>query len=149
MPSTPSEEIHRRISSLQAAMIREGFEGALIIQRADLFYFSGSAHDAHLFVPAEGSPILLVQKNLEMAAEESTLDYVISAAEFSDLRSAIESAYGPLMYLGMELDVLPVNLYRRYEQLFAGTQIKDCSMIIRTVRMFCGYRLRHGKAHTI
>ena len=33
--------------------------GALIVQRADLYYFSGTAQDAHLFIPAQGRPVLL------------------------------------------------------------------------------------------
>ena len=135
MFSTPFEEIHRRITALQAAMARDGFDGALIIQRADLFYFSGTSQDAHLFIPAEGSPMLVVPKSHVSAAEESPLDSVISVTEFSDLKRVMESAHRPLTLLGMELDVLPVNLYRKYESFFAGTTIKDCSPLIKEIRM--------------
>ena len=79
--------------------------------------------------------MLVVPKSHVSAAEESPLDSVISVTEFSDLKRVMESAHRPLTLLGMELDVLPVNLYRKYESLFAGTTIKDCSPLIKEIRM--------------
>ncbi|HTY23339.1 MAG TPA: Xaa-Pro peptidase family protein [Desulfomonilaceae bacterium] len=135
MPSIPSEEIHRRIAALQKAMAANGFDGALIVQRVDLYYFSGTGQDAHLFVPTVGKPKLMVRKSFERATEESPLDLIIPLNGFSGLRKAVEEVHGPLKCLGMELDVLPVNLFRIYEQLFAGAEIKDCSVLIKEVRM--------------
>ncbi len=63
MYSTPKEEIESRISALQSLMGQNGFEGAIVLQRADLFYYSGTGQDAHLFVPVEGDPLLLVRKS--------------------------------------------------------------------------------------
>ena len=36
--------------------------------------------------------------------------------------------------MGMELDVLPVNLYRKYNQLFTDADIGDISHAIRMIR---------------
>ena len=44
MPAnTPLSELEERISRLQQAMARKEISAALIYQRADLFYFSGTA----------------------------------------------------------------------------------------------------------
>jgi Xaa-Pro dipeptidase len=135
MFSTPLEEIRHRIAALQAAMIANNLDGALIVQRADLYYLTGTGQDAHLFVPAEGNPLLMVRKTLERAAQETPLTAVIPLAGFSGLKKGVESAGPPLRTLGMELDVLPVNNYRVYENLFADATIRDVSPLIKEIRM--------------
>ena len=135
MHSIPLEEILRRISALQAAMAVNGLDGALIVQRADLYYFTGTGQDAHLFVPADGDPLLMVRKNMQRASEESPLDAVIPVAGFSELGKAVKSVRSPLRTLGMELDVLPVNNYKLYERLFGEATIKDVSPLIKETRM--------------
>lgn len=135
MISTLREEIHRRIEALQAAMNKGRYDGALILQRADLLYFTGSAEDAHLFVPAEGSPILLIPKESDSTAAQTPVETVIFVDDFADVKKRVESVYRSMKTLGMELDVLPVNMYRNYEALFDGVEIKDCSGMIREIRM--------------
>jgi Xaa-Pro dipeptidase len=136
MASTPFEEIQRRISSLQSLMADQGMDGALIVQQADLFYFSGTGQDAHLFVPTVGSAVLLVRKNFDRAREDSPLEHVYAVKNLIDLKTHVESATRATpRKLGMELDVLPVNHFRQYEQLFAECALVDGSPLIKTVRM--------------
>ena len=73
MHYTPEDELSHRIIRFQKALIRHEIDGALIIQKADLFYFSGTGQNAHLYVPAQGEPLLMVKKNLKRAVEESML----------------------------------------------------------------------------
>jgi len=134
--ATPLTEIQRRIAALQAALLREGLSGALIVQRVDLFYFSGTGQDAHLFVPVEGSPILLVRKDLGRAREDSPLEQVLPVSSLSELKNIVSAAGAePLSSLGLELDVLPVNNYRIYQDLFPGVEMRDASPLIREIRM--------------
>jgi Xaa-Pro dipeptidase len=136
MHSTPLEEIDRRIKTLQSAMADNGLDAALIVQRVDLFYFSGTGQDAHLFVPAEGSPLLLVRRSFERAVQDSPLEHVVTVKSLSGLKKSIERGYsGPLKRLGMELDVLPVNNYMLYSKLFPNAAISDVSPLIRETRM--------------
>ena len=67
----PLKELEARTKNLQARM--GDLFGALILQNIDLCYFSGTAQEAALFIPAEGEPVLLVRKSLERAKEESPL----------------------------------------------------------------------------
>ncbi|MDQ7785015.1 MAG: Xaa-Pro peptidase family protein [Desulfomonilaceae bacterium] len=136
MPSTPIDEVHHRIKALQHAMQRHGFDAALIVQQTDLYYFSGTAQDAHLYVPAEGEPRLLVRRDFQRASEESPLEDVMHIKSFEDVKNAVlTDGAGSLKCLGMELDVLPVNNYHVYVGLFPGTEIKDVSLLIKLVRM--------------
>lgn len=117
-------------------MADNGLDAALIVQRVDLFYFSGTGQDAHLFVPAEGSPLLLVRKSFERAVQDSPLEHVVAVKSLSGLKKSIEREYsGPLKRLGMELDVLPVNNYMLYSKLFPNAAINDVSSLIRETRM--------------
>jgi len=117
-------------------MADNGLDAALIVQRVDLFYFSGTGQDAHLFVPAEGSPLLLVRKSFERAVQDSPLDQVVAVKSLSGLKKSIDREYsGPLKRLGMELDVLPVNNYMLYSKLFPDATINDVSSMIRAARM--------------
>lgn len=117
-------------------MTEGGFDGALIVQRVDLYYFAATGQDAHLFVPAEGEPILLVRKDFRRAVAESPIDDVDEIRSLSDLRRVVLSHVdGPLKTLGMELDVLPVNNWQTYVKLFAETEIKDISPHIKWQRM--------------
>jgi len=133
---TPREEIDARIAKLQAEMVKEGLDGALIIQKTDLFYLSGTAQDAHLFVPIEGAPRLMVRQSYERAVQDSPLDRISEVARLTDVKSGVlESCALELRVLGMELDVLPANNCRAYEALFPEAQIVDVSPLVRRVRM--------------
>ncbi len=131
---TPKDELERRRDKLQGRMREQGIGGALILQRADLFYFSGTAQDAHLFIPAKGEASLLVRRNLERARAESSLSQVESFPGWNKLAERIKESTGPAAAIGLELDLLPVNLFRRYEKLLAALTITDISPLIRIVR---------------
>jgi len=134
--STPLREIECRIEALQAKMAQNGFDGALIVQRADLFYFSGTGQDGHVFVPTEGRPLLMVRRDYDRARQDSPLEQVLPTGALSDVKNAVLASRPRAMKsLGMELDVLPVNNYRIYQDLFQGVEIEDVSPLIREVRM--------------
>lgn len=132
---TPSTEIDARIAKLQERLQKEGVDGALILQNTDLFYFSGTIQQAHLYIPAHGKPLLMVRKSLERALEETPLKSVLplkSPRQLPDLMR--ENGLAQPAVLGMELDVLPANLYFTYQNLFSGTKITDISLSLRMIR---------------
>jgi Xaa-Pro dipeptidase len=63
---TPPSEINRRIAALQASLLSQQREAALLIQNVDLYYFTGTMQDGALFVPASDEPILAVRRSLEL-----------------------------------------------------------------------------------
>jgi len=123
-------EITSRAKSLQAHM--EGLFGVLILQNTDLCYFSGTAQDGVLFIPAQGEPTLLVRKSLERAKEESPLPDVRPLGSLKELGSALKLPSGAA--IGMELDVVPYNTFHRYAQALPGCPLADVSEQIKLVR---------------
>ncbi len=131
---TPQEELQQRIGKLQEALQKESLAGALIVQRADLFYFSGTGQNGHLFIPASGEPTLLVKKSLTRAKAESALKTIIPYSGTEQLKDLVTSQIPEKTAIGIEADVLPAALYFRYQKTFAGYQLVDLSGIIRQIR---------------
>ncbi len=132
---TPREEIDRRLVALQQALCRREIDIALVIQKPDLFYFSGTIQQAVLVVPAEGRAMLLVNKSFERARAETPLEAVFPLGSTRDLPRRIAEAGLPApRRIGLELDVLPANLYFSYRGLFPEAEILDVSIDIRLLR---------------
>ena len=132
---TPSEELRDRIGKLQQSLQLKGIDGALIVQKTDLFYFAATAQQGWLYVPAAGEPLLMVFKEYERARTESALPNIVSIASPKKIPQAIGDAGLPLpAKIGMELDVLPTNLYFQYADIFKGASVVDVSTEIRLLR---------------
>jgi len=131
---TPHEEIENRIKKLQAAMRERGIGASLLIQRADLFYFSGTGQNGILFVPAEGEPTLLIKKSITRAQQESAIESIIPFTGWEKLVEIIEENIPANSIIGLELDVLPAGLYLRYQEKLKNYQLDDTSSLIRQIR---------------
>lgn len=133
-PITPASETSARARRFRAALAERGLDAALIIQNADLFYFSGTVQQSHLYLPARAEPTLFVRKTVERARLESSLP-IVPLASPKLLPELVRERYGALpARLGLELDVLPVNNLRRLERLFPGVELVDVSPDIVRVR---------------
>ncbi|WP_027717556.1 M24 family metallopeptidase [Desulfovirgula thermocuniculi] len=134
MTYPPLAELSARMERFQEALGEAGMEGALILQAADLVYFCGTYQNAHLYVPARGRPLLMVRRSLGRVQPERVPAEVSPLRKPEELPAVLASRGLPLpRVLGMELDVLPVNLFARYRKIFPG-QIVDCSPLIRKLR---------------
>jgi Xaa-Pro aminopeptidase len=126
----PREEIERRLAAFQAALQAEGITAAIVVQNADLYYLSGTVQQSHLLVPAEGEPVLFTRRTVARAREESTL-LVEPLPSLRDLGAAIAARCGGVPgVVGLELDVLPVANFRRYESLLQGAQFADLGPLL-------------------
>ncbi len=134
MELTPKEEIQKRVEHLQSSLRRAKVDSCLILQNVDLFYFSGTIQRSYLFIPAEGEPLLMVQKDFDRAGEESPLKNIIPI-ERPKAISSILKRQGGLKQIGLECDVLPVNQLRQFEKMFPQSNFVDISKAIKQVRM--------------
>lgn len=132
----PASEVEGRIIRIQEELGKNDIHGLLIVQRVDLFYFSGTAQNGFLYVPAEGEPLLLIKKYMPRARRESSIREIIEIKSVKELPGRIIDFYGRLPHtLGFELDVIPVNQFRFYRQLFPQQVCVDASPMILKVRM--------------
>jgi len=132
----PETEINRRISELQQAMRQAGIGAMFIVQRVDLFYFSGTAQNGYLYVPAEGEPILFIRKYMPRAAAESAIRHKVRIRSVKEVPGLISDVCGnPPDVLGFEFDVMPVREFRFYRQLLSPGKCVDGSPLIHKTRM--------------
>jgi Xaa-Pro aminopeptidase len=138
LEKVPASEIANRIIMLQGLLRENGVDVALIRQNADLFYFTGTAQDAHLIVPASSEPQLIVRRSLERAQQLSPIRPVAAMKSMGELGAAVRSACAgeEPQTLGLELDVIPVNTFSLYSsKIFPKQKLVDISGLIRRVRM--------------
>jgi Xaa-Pro aminopeptidase len=132
---TPSSEIKRRLAGLQAALLESGLDAALLVYPVDLFYFTGTLQAGHLLVPSHGPAVLLIRRDLDRARAESPLDGILELTSFNELPGRLRESLGPdPATLGMELDILPVNLFQRYQALWPRTRFVDVSPLVMELR---------------
>jgi Xaa-Pro aminopeptidase len=132
---TPGSELESRIAKLQNHLVGNKIDAALIMQRVDLFYFSGTIQQANLYIPAQGDPILLAVKSTPRARAESAIERMATIKSPRNIPEMLkQNGYEMPGTLGLELDVLPANLYFAYQSIFEGAKIQDISHAIRLIR---------------
>jgi Xaa-Pro dipeptidase len=131
---TPAAEIRERTAKLRGRIREAGLEAAVIVQNADLFYFTGSIQQGILVVPADDEPVYFVRRVHERAVEESPLSEIVKIGSPKDVAAHFASKGVSFGKVGFELDVLPVGTFQRFRQIFPGAQTEDVSPMIREIR---------------
>jgi Xaa-Pro dipeptidase len=147
-----ANEINNRINNLQNSLKEKEIDGALIIDRVNVYYFSGCGQNCHLYIPCEGNPVLMVKKVYDKAVEESPLEDIIAIKSIKEIPGILKNRDITYHKIAMELDVLPTNIYFYYKKVFNETDIVDISNIIKKIRMIkSDYELslirQSGKKH--
>jgi Xaa-Pro aminopeptidase len=136
MRITPKNELEYRYRKLQQQMAAEELDAVIIVQNADLFYFTGSIQTGALYIPAAGEPLYMVRKDFSRARMECGLREVVPFSTMKDIPGVLAGyGYDLPRRIGMELDVLPVNFFDRYRQVFPSALFLDATPQIRKVRM--------------
>ncbi len=132
---TPLNEIENRLARARIAMKMNEIEALWVVEKMDYYYLSGTTQDGFLFVPLEGKPLLIVKRELERARIEAPLEEVVGFRSLRELPTVIQSHWGRLpKSVGVELDLLPVRDYVKYQDLFPGIRFVDSSPMLRDIR---------------
>ena len=135
MRLTPTTELENRIEKLQKEMIIHSLEAVLLLQNADLFYFTGAIQQGALYVPVEGEALYLVRKDFARARMESGLKEVVPFKSPRDIPGILaDFGYALPKTVGMELDVVPVSVMQRFQKWLGECVISDATPLIRNVR---------------
>lgn len=129
----PHAELRARTEHFQRALQVANLGGALVTHNTGLYYLAGTIQPVQLFVPAEGEPLLLVRRNEPRVAAESPWP-TAPLGSFRRLADLL-AARGPVPErMGIELDVMPVLTFRRYEQALPGVEWSDVGGVLRAQR---------------
>jgi Xaa-Pro dipeptidase len=119
----PATETSRRLAALQDVLAARGLDAALLVQNADLYYFSGTVQRSFLYVPAAGEATLFVRKLVERARLESPLAAVVELGDLRELPAAVVARHGRA----------PAEL-RHLERLFPAAEAHDVGRDIMRLR---------------
>lgn len=136
MEKTPKSEIDARISKLQERLAEQELDGTIILLNSDMFYFTGTVQTSFLFVPASGEPVLMIKKSLVRGRNESPLKNIVPIRSSKDIPEVLAAfGYSNFSKIGLELDVLPLNLYRMYQKIMPNVILSDISPAIKEIRV--------------
>ncbi|MEE4261799.1 MAG: Xaa-Pro peptidase family protein [Desulfobacteraceae bacterium] len=131
----PASEIESRTRKFQKKLQSSDMDGLFIVQRVDLFYFSGTAQNGFMYIPADGAPLLFIKQYLPRAKEESSVDSILEINSIKEIPELIIDHCGKLpATIGFELDVIPVNDFTFYQKLFPDSKCVDGSPLILQMR---------------
>ena len=131
----PDQEIWTRIGKLQSLIQINNVHFALIGQRVDLLYFTGTAQNGYLYVPASGQPLLLVKKYYPRARAESPIDRLVELPSIRQLPEIIERHDRNIPRLmGLAMDVMPFSEVEFLRRLFPEQEMVDISSLIHEIR---------------
>jgi Xaa-Pro dipeptidase len=136
MRLTPKSEIDARCEKLRCLMAAEGLDAVILLQNADLFYFTGTIQSGNLYVPVEGEPVYMVRRDFRRAVQESALKEIVPFASMREIPEILSQyGYRQPKRIGMEMDVLPAAFLERYRKVFPDGDFRDVSPLVRRVRM--------------
>lgn len=130
----PREDLINRTDKLRNLIAAAGIAFALIIQNVDRFYFTGTMQKGITVIPVDGDPLVFIEKGIERAAAETPFDLVPvkNDREIKDILLRKNILAGKA---GLELDVLPVSVFERFQRIIGFREYADISEQIKTVRM--------------
>lgn len=136
MELLPKSEAECRARRFQAWMQSAGVDICIVVQNADLYYFSGTVQVGLLCLPAAGDPLFLVQKSAARARAESPLERILPLGGLKKAPGILAAeGFGAPRRIGLELDVLPVSFFERIRELFPAAEFTDASEAVRRLRM--------------
>lgn len=120
-----SEEYRLRINVLKEAMERKRIDAAIVHNSRDVYYYSGTALYCFLVIPVIGDPVLLVRINVARARDDSWLQDIRQANGLHDIKVVLRECGIEECVIGIEEDVTPLSLYKKFVELLPGASFVD------------------------
>lgn len=130
----PSEEVFGRIARLQQGLAETGLDGALVLDRTNMYYYTGTIQNGVLFVPAEGAPVFFVRRSFERAEKETPLEILVQLSSLSELFGSLRGYSYQVDRLGLDETAVPVSIYRKLSKAFPETDFEDISLRLSMIR---------------
>ena len=120
IPKLPSiQEYEERIQRFQNVLKAAQLDVALLFQRVDVCYFSGTGQNAALFVPPSGQSLLMVRQSFTRTQNEQVAGLLTQFRRMKDIPRILKEHGIHLQdsIVGLELDILPVLEYQKLERV--------------------------------
>jgi Xaa-Pro aminopeptidase len=124
MESPPFRE---RLVRFEQDLEEHGLAAAIVMERRNLLYLTGTAQPCNLLVVPGRAPTLFARRVVDWVRHEAAVDRVIEGASLKAVRDELTSLGVLFGSLGLELDVIPALLFLKASEVFADFQIRDCA----------------------
>ncbi len=128
----PKAEIDHRIARLKDHLRSDELDGAILMTTTELYYYSGVGTGGIVYVPVEGVPIRLVERNLELVESYSLIPEIKPMGRISQLFQTLNVPSGSKIV--MEADVIPYSLMSYLQSRADEIQLSDGSDMFRKIR---------------
>jgi Xaa-Pro aminopeptidase len=107
-----TEEIRRRMEELQAVLRERGIDGALLLQRSDMIYYTGAVFQGAVALPARGYASLFAWRGCERLGDwiPATIGEIKGPGRLTEALGS--KGIQEWKTVGFEEDVVPVALWR-------------------------------------
>jgi Xaa-Pro aminopeptidase len=122
-----------RIEKLQKELVENDISCALLMYHRDVYYYAGTARPATLVVTPRES-VLFCRRARDLTCQESRVRD-IRLGGLSAIMEWIAAAGLAGEQVGVEMDLLPANMYLRLKDLLPGFIIMDVSPLILKQRL--------------
>ncbi len=129
-------EFLMRIENLSKTLRANDIDTALIMQNTDLYYYSGTIPSGVLAISNNNETLYTIRRGYQRALEESAIskDNIIQVNGLSKLPSLLEDRGIHFKTIGIEMDVVPADLFLRLQNIFKDSRFVDISFYIRRQR---------------
>lgn len=133
----PAEAFSKRRNHIEEIIESRQLDAVWIHHSRDLYYFCGTAQTGHFIRGKNGSECLLIRNYPPRAVQETDVKTVIPFRSVSRIEDRIRNCIGSTgepFRMGIVMDVLPVTLFQRFQDIFSDFHWVDISSEIRWLR---------------
>ena len=131
-----THDFETRVQSLQETLRDEAIDVSVLLEPRDQLYFSGIGLRGTVIIPANDSPVHLVQLNAERARKESAIDDVRQSRGIETVATVVEEVVEKSApTVGIETDVVPVDIAESLrDELPSNATVTDISPAVLALR---------------
>ncbi len=125
----PRNELERRIKLFQKELLKNKIDYALILQNADLFYFTGFVFSGIVLI-SQDKILIFSRKDTEYINQYANIGKIIEISSIKDIKNYIKNN----KIIGFETDIVPYQLIEYYKKLLSPQKISDITPLIREIK---------------
>jgi Xaa-Pro aminopeptidase len=124
----------KRIAVLRAAMEKHAVGAVILLYSRDILYYAGVSVPSILLVTPTLAR-LYVRRAFGVARQDATIDDIVPDGDLGMVTDQLRSERLEYPVIGLELDVLPVQLFLKIQKIFPHLTYRDVSPLILAQRM--------------
>jgi Xaa-Pro aminopeptidase len=107
------------------------WEMTAIFGKVNQYYFTGTMQDGVLLIPRDGEAVFWVRQSVERALDESHFNPIRQMKSYRDAAAGMGKVPDTVH---LEIDVVPLGLYRRFQKYFPFKEVHGADFQLSMVR---------------